>query len=80
MVFPSHVETYFRMLFEEGRSHVGRTNGEIMGRRFRPGFFFCINNCLWELEATLDLDGFGTGNAKNCHRRRCRFHIAARRR
>jgi hypothetical protein len=59
------VETHFRMLFESGRDQVGRTNGEIMGRRFRPGFIYCVNNCLWEIEATLDLDGFGTGNAKN---------------
>jgi hypothetical protein len=58
-------ETHFRMLFEKGRDQQGRTNGEIMGRRFRPGFIYCINNCLWEIEATLDLDGFGTGNAKN---------------
>jgi hypothetical protein len=36
-----------------------------MGRRFRPEFWYCLNNCLWELEAALDLDGFGTGNAKN---------------
>jgi len=36
-----------------------------MGRRFRPGVLYCINNCLWEIEATLDLDGFGTGNGKN---------------
>ena len=36
-----------------------------MGRRFRPGIFYCINNCLWEIEATLDLDGWGTGNGKN---------------
>jgi hypothetical protein len=36
-----------------------------MGRRFRPGVFYCINNCLWEIEATLDLDGWGTGNGKN---------------
>ena len=36
-----------------------------MGRRFRPGFFYCVNNCLWEIEATLDLDGWGTGNGKN---------------
>ncbi|HMF51989.1 MAG TPA: hypothetical protein VK603_25250, partial [Candidatus Saccharimonadales bacterium] len=59
------IESHFRMLFESGREHVGRTKGEIMGRRFRPGMFYCINNCLWEIEATLDLDGFGTGNAKN---------------
>jgi hypothetical protein len=58
-------ETHFRMLFESGRDQVGRTNGEVMGRRFRPGFIYCINNCLWEIEATLDLDGFGTGNGKN---------------
>jgi len=63
--FRATIETYYRMLFEEGRDQVGRTNGEIMGRRFRPGFFYCLNNCLWELEATLDMDGFGTGNAKN---------------
>jgi hypothetical protein len=36
-----------------------------MGRRFRPGVIYCINNCLWEIEATLDLDGWGTGNGKN---------------
>jgi hypothetical protein len=59
------IETNFRMLFESGRDQVGRTNGEIMGRRFRPSMYYCINNCLWELEAILDLDGFGTGNGKN---------------
>jgi len=52
-------------LFEAGLDQQGRTQGELMGRRFRPGVFYCINNCLWEIEATLDLDGFGTGNAKN---------------
>jgi hypothetical protein len=59
------VETYFRYEFESGRDQVGRTQGELMGRRFRPGVLYCINNCLWEIEATLDLDGFGTGNGKN---------------
>ena len=59
------LESHFRMLFEAGKTQIGRTDGEIMGRRFRPGMFYCINNCLWEIEATLDLDGFGTGNAKN---------------
>ncbi len=59
------IESHFRMLFESGRDHVGRTEGEIMGRRFRPSMYYCINNCLWELEVILDLDGFGTGNAKN---------------
>ena len=77
--FRPTMETHFRMLFEEGRDQVGRTNGEIMGRRFRPGFFYCINNCLWELEATVDLDGFGTGNGKNATGDRFRFYPAARR-
>jgi hypothetical protein len=61
----SSAEAHFRMLFESGISRIGRTNGEIMGRRLRPYFFYCINNCLYELEVGLDLDGFGTGNAKN---------------
>ena len=59
------IETHFRYEFESGRSHIGRTEGELMGRRFRPGVLYCVNNCLWEIEATLDLDGFGTGNGKN---------------
>ena len=59
------IETHFRYDFESGRDQIGRTQGELMGRRFRPGVLYCINNCLWEIEATLDLDGFGTGNGKN---------------
>jgi hypothetical protein len=59
------IETHFRYEFESGRTQQGRSTAEIMGRRFRPGILYCINNCLWEIEATLDLDGFGTGNAKN---------------
>jgi hypothetical protein len=62
------LETHFRMLFLAGLDEKGRTNGEIMGRRFRPGFFYCVNNCLWEIEATLDLDGFGTGSGWNITR------------
>src|SRR5690348_6713071 len=63
--FRATLETYFRYEFESGRDQVGRSQGELMGRRFRPGFLYCINNCLWEIEATLDMDGFGTGNGKN---------------
>jgi hypothetical protein len=58
-------EAHFRMLFESGRDEVGRTNGEIMGRRLRPYFYYCVNNCFTEVEVGIDLDGFGTGNAKN---------------
>jgi hypothetical protein len=63
--FRTTIETHFRYNFESGRDQVGRSQGELMGRRFRPGFFFCVNNCLWEIEATLDLDGWGTGTGKN---------------
>ena len=59
------LESHFRYNFENGRDQTGRTNGQLMGRRFRPSFFYCINNCLWEIEASLDLDGWGTGNGKN---------------
>ena len=58
----STIETHVRMLFESGRDQAGRTQGELMLRRFRPGWFFCIDNCLWEIEATFDLDGFGTNS------------------
>ncbi|MDP2604088.1 MAG: hypothetical protein Q8S00_16055 [Deltaproteobacteria bacterium] len=61
-------EGHLRMLFEAGKDQVGRTNGEIMGRRFRPEFYFCIKNCLFEIEAKLDLDGFGSGNAWNSNK------------
>src|SRR5204862_7420373 len=40
---------HMRMLFESGNSHAGRTNGEIMGRRWRPFFNYCINDCFWEM-------------------------------
>jgi hypothetical protein len=63
--FRSSLESHFRMNLLSGKDSIGRTNGEIEGRRFRPSFFYCLNNCLWELEAALDLDGFGGGNGKN---------------
>jgi hypothetical protein len=59
------IETNLRMLFESGQDAVGRTNGEIMLRRWRPNIFYCIDNCLYEIEMAWDMDGFGTGNAKN---------------
>ena len=40
VVLPRYLlETHFRYLFESGRDQVGRSQGELMGRRFRPGFF-----------------------------------------
>lgn len=56
------MESHMRMLFESGNQHAGRTNGEVMGRRFRPRWNFCFENCFYEIETSLDLDGFGTNS------------------
>jgi hypothetical protein len=59
------MEAHLRAIFESGQDAVGRTNGEVMLRRWRPIIFYCIDNCLYEIEMSWDMDGFGTGNAKN---------------
>ena len=59
------MEVGLRMPFESGQDQVGQTNGEIMLRRFRPTIWYCIDNCLYEIEMAIDMDGFGGGNAKN---------------
>ncbi len=59
------LESHFRLEFESGRAQAGRSHGEIFGRRFRPYINYCINDCLYETEMGLDLDGWGTGNGKN---------------
>jgi hypothetical protein len=58
------MESHLRMLFESGQDAVGRTNGEIMLRRWRPEFYYCIDNCLYEIDTRIDMDGFGTGNVE----------------
>ncbi len=60
--FRATIESHLRMYFNQGQDQYERTNGEIEARRFRPGFFYCIDNCLWEIESTFDKDGFG-GNS-----------------
>ena len=63
--FRATLESHFRYNFLSGRDQRGRSQGELEGRRFRPGFFYCVNNCLWEIEAAIDLDGWGGGTGKN---------------
>ena len=63
--FRASAEAHFRLLFESGLSESGRETGGVMGRRFRPEFYYCVNDCLYEIQTRLDLDGFGTGNGKN---------------
>jgi hypothetical protein len=57
--FRHSFEAHMRYNFISGRDQVGRSEGELEGRRWRPEFYLCINNCLWELDWRLDLDGFG---------------------
>jgi hypothetical protein len=66
-----------RFFFSAGDVQVGRTNGEIMLRRFRPTFWYCIDNCLYEIEWSFDADGFGTGNAEGgtLQRGAVHFHL-----
>ena len=61
--FRHSFEAHMRYNFLSGRDQVGRSRGELEGRRFRPEFYLCINNCLWEIDWRLDLDGFG-GNTE----------------
>ena len=62
--YGSPIETHFRYTLKRPRPD-RPLPGRDDGRRFSPEFFYCVNNCLWETEATLDLDGWGTGNGKN---------------
>ena len=57
--FRHSFESHFRMYFMDGRDQVGRSQGELEGRRFRPEFYLCLSNCLWMIDWRLDLDGFG---------------------
>ena len=59
------IEAHLRAIFESGQDQVGRTNGEVMLRRWRPSINYCIDNCLYEIDMSWDMDGFGTGNAKD---------------
>ncbi len=61
--FRASQEMHLRMSFLEGRDVVGRTRGEVGGRRWRPEFYYCINNCFWEMETRFDMDGFATNSA-----------------
>ena len=71
------MESHLWWIFEAGQDQVGRTNGEIMLRRWRPEFYYCIDNCLYEIDTRIDLDGFGTGNVEGgtLQRGAVNFHL-----
>ena len=57
-------EVDWLMAFESGQSHAGRpTGGQVMTRRFRQEWNLCIDNCFYEIQSRLDLDGWGTNSA-----------------
>ncbi len=61
--FRHSFEAHMRYDFLSGRDQVGRSQGELEGRRFRPEFYLCVNNCLWQIDWRLDLDGFDNNTA-----------------
>src|SRR5437588_12539655 len=63
--FRASMEAHFRLLFESGLNESGRETGGVMGRRFRPWFYYGVNDCLYEIQMRLDPDGFGNGNGNN---------------
>ncbi|MBI4527422.1 MAG: hypothetical protein HY695_26815 [Deltaproteobacteria bacterium] len=58
----THLRLHTWVVFEEGKDQVGRSRGEVAARRVRPTWYFCLNNCFYEAEIALDLDGFQTGS------------------
>ena len=57
------IEADYHIVFNAGKDETGRTQGEVMGRRFRPQINYCLNDCFYEIEMSLDLDGFATNSA-----------------
>jgi hypothetical protein len=71
------MEAHMRWNFESGKDQADRTQGEVWGRRFRPYWYFCVNNCLWEIETALDLDASDTGNVDGAQLQRGAVHFHA---
>src|SRR5262249_30190838 len=59
------IKAHLLTLFDSGQDPIGRINGGVMLRRWCASIFYCIENCLYEIEMSWDMYGFGTGNAKN---------------
>jgi hypothetical protein len=64
----THFRFHLHSLFRDGRSNFTLDGnnaregaGEVFARRVRPTFYFCVNDCFYEGEVALDIDGMGTG-------------------
>jgi hypothetical protein len=60
---------HLHSLFRDGRSNFAADEdaarpgaGEINARRVRPTWYFCLNDCFYEGEIALDIDGMGGGS------------------
>ena len=54
-----HNRIHYWLMFRQGEANADTEReglGELFARRIRPTFFYCVNNCLYEMEASLDLD------------------------
>ncbi|HZA54263.1 MAG TPA: hypothetical protein VE616_08445 [Candidatus Udaeobacter sp.] len=54
-----HNRIHYWLMFRQGDANADTEReglGELFARRIRPTFFYCVNNCLYEMEASLDLD------------------------
>ncbi|MBI4524607.1 MAG: hypothetical protein HY695_12435 [Deltaproteobacteria bacterium] len=58
----NHFRFHLHVAFEEGKDQNQRTKGEVAARRIRPTWYLCVNNCFYEAEVAIDLDGFQTGS------------------
>jgi hypothetical protein len=65
----THFRFHLHSLFRDGRSNFALDGsnaregaGEVFARRIRPTWYFCINDCFYEGEVSLDIDGMGTGS------------------
>jgi hypothetical protein len=65
----THFRLHLHSLFRDGRSNFDADGnnarpgaGEINARRVRPTWYFCLNDCFYEGEVALDIDGMGGGS------------------
>ncbi|MGH8546161.1 MAG: hypothetical protein ACREX3_21570 [Gammaproteobacteria bacterium] len=54
-----HNRIHYWLMFRDGEANEDTEReglGEVFARRIRPTFFYCVNNCFYEMEASFDLD------------------------
>jgi hypothetical protein len=70
-----HNRIHYWLTFRQGNANADTEReglGELFARRIRPTFFYCLNNCFYEMEAALDLD---SGDAVSLQRATTYLHF-----